>query len=253
MNRPQIVEIRRRSTQGATQPFLCQADDENLYWVKGTKAGNEALCAEWVAGRLGRLLGLPIPDMAQVRVPDELVETSAVEGILDLGSGVRFASCHVADAQEYDVTHVDKTDERSRWCVLLFDAWVRNTDRTFSRPYGSSGNPNLLWRTLDGQLFVIDHNNAFLPDDLFLPGDFARHVFAAERGRMPQDFIDEMTKRMKEAVGQLDAIMGELPTEWQFEGENPSPGRLTTELLRSILLMPLEEGGRFWGRLEGRP
>jgi len=37
--------------------------------VKGAKAGNEALCAEWIAGRLGRLMGLPIPDFAQVVVP----------------------------------------------------------------------------------------------------------------------------------------------------------------------------------------
>jgi hypothetical protein len=30
-----IVQIWRRSEQGLTQPFLCQAEDGCLYWVRG--------------------------------------------------------------------------------------------------------------------------------------------------------------------------------------------------------------------------
>ena len=56
-----IMEIKRRSEQGVTRPFLCRGDDGRWYWVKGNGAGKLALCREWIAGRIAQLMGLPIP------------------------------------------------------------------------------------------------------------------------------------------------------------------------------------------------
>jgi len=50
MDRPTIIDVRRRSEQGITQPFFCRADDGYWYWVKGHDAGRHSLCAEWLAG-----------------------------------------------------------------------------------------------------------------------------------------------------------------------------------------------------------
>jgi hypothetical protein len=36
-----------------------------LYYVKAHGAGRQALIAEWIAGNLGKRLGLPIPDFKQ--------------------------------------------------------------------------------------------------------------------------------------------------------------------------------------------
>jgi len=254
MVRPIIEDIRRRSRQGATQPFLCRADDNQLYWVKGTKAGNEALCAEWIAGRLGRLLDLPIPEIAQVIVPVEITTASAMEGILDLGSGVRFGSCHVDDAQEYDASFVGQTEENLRQRVFVFDVWVRNTDRTFPRAYDARGNPNLLWSTSSNRLRVIDHNNAFLPDDMFKPSDYVRHVFADERKRLTAAFKDEMLARLGTAAGELDAIMMEIPVEWRsIDAEVDEPHRLTVAEVRRIIQTPLRDQVSFWKRVEDEP
>ena len=55
-----IVEIISRSEQGVTRPFLCRAENDALYYVKGRYAGYRALCCEWVAGRLGKLMRLAL-------------------------------------------------------------------------------------------------------------------------------------------------------------------------------------------------
>lgn len=252
MPKPEIYDIRRRSKQGATQPFLCYADDGRQYWVKGSKAGNEALCAEWIAGRMGQIMGLPIPDMAQVVVPEELIAASAMEGIQDLGAGVRFGSSHVEGAQEFDRYYVGQTEEPLRQRLLVFDVWIRNTDRTFSRPYGGHGNPNLLWSTAGNRLCVIDHNNAFLPDDYFQPSEYARHVFTEERHRLTAEFKADAIARMANALGQLDAIMAEIPEAWRNLADGIfEPHRLTVSEIRRIIAPSLMDQLTFWKRVEG--
>jgi HipA-like kinase len=57
-----IVEIITRSEQGITRPFLCRGDNGLQYFVKGHGAGRRALIAEWIAGNIGKRLGLPIPE-----------------------------------------------------------------------------------------------------------------------------------------------------------------------------------------------
>ena len=252
MPQPAIYDIRRRSKQGATQPFLCRADDGQQYWVKGAKAGNEALCAEWIAGRLGQIMGLPIPEMAQVFVPEEIVAASAMEGIQELGAGVRFGSSHVEGAQEFDECYVSQTEEPLRQLLLVFDVWIRNTDRTFSRAYSANSNPNLLWCTAGNRLCVIDHNNAFLPDDMFEPAEYARHVFMEERQRLTAELKADAMARMTKALEQLDTVMAEIPDDWRgYETGNPEPHRLTVAELRRILEGPLRDQAAFWKRVEG--
>ena len=56
----EIVEIMGRAQQGVTQPFICRGEDDQVYFVKGRGAGRRSLICEWIAGQLGRLLGLPI-------------------------------------------------------------------------------------------------------------------------------------------------------------------------------------------------
>jgi hypothetical protein len=116
-----IVEIISRSTQGITRPFLCRGDDGWLYYVKGHGAGRQALIAEWVAGQLGKRLGLPIPDFKQAVIPGELVRLSAREDIADLGAGTGFASQLVANADELTFLFIGQIDASLRAKILLFD------------------------------------------------------------------------------------------------------------------------------------
>ena len=89
----QITQIIRRSEQGITAPFLCKASNGRFYWVKGKDTGKLGLCSEWIAGKIGKAFGLPIPDFKLVEVCDELINESEIDNItIELVSGVWFAS-----------------------------------------------------------------------------------------------------------------------------------------------------------------
>jgi hypothetical protein len=88
-----IVEIGEIACQGITEPVFCRGEDGHEYVVKGSFAGHRALAAEWVAGRLGRLLGLPIPDFAQLKLDRLLLDYSAkTTEVARLGTGTLFGS-----------------------------------------------------------------------------------------------------------------------------------------------------------------
>src|SRR5947209_2788431 len=95
-----IEAIEGRSEQGVLKPFLCMGDDGIRYYVKGRGAGRSSLISEFLAGSLGQQLGLPIPRFEIVNVPEELIRASALEGVLELGSGLCFGSERIPFAQE---------------------------------------------------------------------------------------------------------------------------------------------------------
>lgn len=61
MSMPQITRIIRRSNQGATQPFICQADDGKTYYVKGKSASIGERIREWIGANLAMAFGLNVP------------------------------------------------------------------------------------------------------------------------------------------------------------------------------------------------
>jgi hypothetical protein len=95
-----IRQILDRAEQGQTRPFLCTADDGEVYFVKGLDAGRGSLVSEWVAGRLAQLLGLPIPEFRLIEVEADFLEYSAFKEKEQLGSGVWFGSKRVVGSEE---------------------------------------------------------------------------------------------------------------------------------------------------------
>jgi hypothetical protein len=208
-----ITEIISRSEQGVTRPFLCRAENDLLYYVKGRYAGYRALCCEWVAGRLAKLIGLPIPDFCIAEVPRALVHGSSRADAPDLGTGPVFASTLVEDAQEITFADVAGIDAEMKQKVLLFDWWVRNEDRTLTE-FG--GNPNLLRTAGTGQLRVFDLNLAF--DDTFDEIRFWQsHVFTGAVILWTDGFKLEMTGQMKRVLAHLPEIWNEMPDDWRHQ------------------------------------
>lgn len=238
-----IIEIIRRSDQGTTRPFLCRAENGHLYYVKGRYAGRKALCAEWIAGRLGRLLGLPIPEIAIAEVPDALVGFSAIEDIADLGTGPAFASLAVAGAQELTYGDIPRVPENLRLQVLVFDWWVHNEDRTLTE-YG--GNPNLIWSVQQGGLQVFDQNLAF--DDSFdSTGFWQHHLFNRGHTSWPDGFCDEMTRKMTAAAAMLPGIWQELPMAWLHQDADPGlPACLNFDEISRLLTRFQADPEAFW-------
>jgi hypothetical protein len=95
--------------------------------------------------------------------------------------------------------------------VLVFDWWVRNTDRL-------RGNTNLLWDTAHEKLVVIDHNLALDKD--FNTAEFLdQHVFAEQWQPLAQDLVTQAQylQRLSLALAAARTAIAHAPQEWLWE------------------------------------
>ncbi len=209
-----ITEILDRSTQGVTKPFICRADDDNLYFVKGTGAGRSSLVYEWICGQLALNIGLPIAPFKQVYVPEELVDGNSRYS--DLKSGLAFGS-QKQMIMELNYAGIDQVPHELQIMVLAFDWWIKNEDRTLSE---IGGNPNLFWDPNDSNLVVIDHNQAF--DRTFSSERFEQHhVFKRQNTNLFSYSLnrEEYKEKFQLALRDWNQICSEIPNEWFFSDQ----------------------------------
>lgn len=211
-----ITEIFGRSQQGRTRPYVCLADNAEVYFVKGKIATRRGLVNEWVCAQLAQALGLPIAPFALLEVSEELMAASTMGAIdlSDLGSGMVFGSKR-ATGVELTLSHVVEVPIEVQKAVTVFDWWVHNGDRCLT---ALGGNVNLLWNQSDeAHLVVIDHNLAF--EEQFSPDDFCHtHVFADAFRLVCTDAVErlEWQARLVKALETWDLICGTIPTSWGF-------------------------------------
>lgn len=155
---PRTVAATRYVTplrEGGSMPAVVEADDEGLYVLKfrGAGQGARALVAEWVAGEIGRALGLPVPEIVFIDLDPELARTEPDPEIQDLiraSAGLNLALDYLPGAVAFDPV-AEKPDPDLASQVVWFDAFVSNVDRT-------PRNTNLLvWHR---KLALIDHGAA---------------------------------------------------------------------------------------------
>lgn len=228
----EIVEIIQRSKQGATLPFVCRGEDDNLYFVKGKSAGRKSLIAEYVCGCLAKNFGLPVADFKIVNVPDALIENALIPDIHELGVGLAFGSKSVKYVQEIQYSQIKKVDLKIRKDILVFDWWVQNGDRILTE---NGGNPNLLWDQQSKQIVVIDHNIAF--EEPFDCAFFQNsHIFQDLIPVVFEDWVDryEYTNRLDVAFAELDKICNNVPPEWWYVDDGV-PASLNADMIKGIL------------------
>jgi hypothetical protein len=231
-----IIEIISRSTQGITRPFICRGDDGLFYYVKGHGAGRKALIAEWIAGSLGKRLGLPIPDFKLAVMPDDLTRLSARDDIADLGAGIGFASQRISNTDELTYLYIGQIDEVLRARILLFDWRTANGDRTLTE---HGGNPNILWVHHDHKPYVIDHNLAF--EQSALPDFWSQHIFLESRATWTPAFRQSMESLMRAALRELENLWSEMPPGW-----TDTPSDITFESVKKMLWRFDAESAKFW-------
>jgi hypothetical protein len=225
-----VTEFISRFEQGYTEAFLCRGEDGHPYVVKSRRSGKAALIREWVCGRIGRELGLPIPPFEFICTTRAVAAYSANEDLAALADTPGFGSRFVGGQSDgmpvglpsLNVSDVPAVDPALRRLVLLFDWWILNVDRT-------EDNPNLLWDPAEGKLHVFDHNLAFDRN----PADFwSRHIFRADRSalsdaiRRAGDFT-----AMDAILRQFPQIWSEMPESWT-EVSDPAAGDVDTILRR---------------------
>lgn len=142
--------------EGGSLPAIIEADDLGLYVLKfrGAGQGPLALVAELIAGEIGRVLGLKVPEIVLVEVDAALGRNEPDEEIRDLlqaSVGLNLALDYLPGSTMFDPAAGDVADARLASEAVWFDAFITNVDRT-------ARNPNLLfWHKM---LFFIDHGAA---------------------------------------------------------------------------------------------
>lgn len=206
--------------EGGSLPALVEADDDGLYVMKFTGAGQgpPALVAEVVAGELARALGFLVPelvvadldaDLAKAEPDVEIQELALASVGLNLGVDFLPGSLPFTPAAVDALTHEQAAD------LVWFDALVTNVDRT-------PRNPNLLvWH---GRVWLIDHGAAFFRQHGEAPlrstarapfPMIAEHVLLERAGSL----ADADARLAEAASGAVDRAVGLVPSVWL--GEDP--------------------------------
>ena len=170
----EIEEIIKPAAQGRTTPFLCNASDGHAYYIKGYPASVAGLMKEWLGANLALAFGLPVPPFEIAILDNRLADCYDGEAASELKGGYVFASKQVPSVTELKFETLKQIDDQLKLSVLIFDLWIENADRTLTE---KGGNPNLLWKSDESGLYVIDHNLIF--DDEFNKGNYSRPIDAA--------------------------------------------------------------------------
>jgi len=211
--------------EGGSLPAIVEADDDGLYVLKfrGAGQGPKALIAELLAGEIGRLAGLPVPEIVFMNLPRDLARTepdAEIQSLITASAGLNLALDYLPGSITFDPL-VFQPDAQLASAIVWFDAFVCNVDRT-------ARNVNmLLWHR---QLWLIDHGAAL----------YFHHAWTRTDDPSVKPFSrikDHVLLRWASQLEQTDAVMRRQLDEDKFAGivdlipeswlsEEPQFGRL---------------------------
>jgi hypothetical protein len=213
--------------EGGSVPAIVEADDDGTYVAKfcGAAQGPRALVAELIAGEIGRLLGLPVPQLVLIELDALLARSEPDEEIQELlrkSAGLNIALDYLPGALNWEPALAPPPDPELAAAVVWFDAFITNVDRT-------PRNPNLLrWHRA---LYLIDHGAA-----LYFHHDWTSHL---ARSRSPFAMIRNhallplagdlraadaaLAPRITEAA--LHDIVAQVPEAWLAGEATPAATR----------------------------
>ena len=203
--------------EGGSLPGIVEADDDGTYVLKfrGAGQGLKVLVAEVLVAGIARLLEVPVPDLAVIRLDARIAKYEADEEVQDLltaSVGTNLGVDFLPGSLGYDGSRPPDPDLAER--ILWLDALTANVDRTWS-------NPNLLvWH---GRTWAIDHGAALYfhhswPSRAPSPERFAAQPFDASR-HVLRDVAGDVAARHDELAARLtsdavEAVVAEVPEEW---------------------------------------
>ena len=208
--------------EGGSVPALVEADDDGLYVVKllGAGHGRKALIAELLVGEIGRLLGLPVPDLVLVELDPALAKAEPDQEIREMlgrSAGINVGLDFLPGALAFAPAIGPAPEPDLAAAVVWLDALTTNVDRTVR-------NPNLLvWHR---RLHLIDHGAALYIHHTWRdPAAHARRPFEPIRDHVLLPFAGPIADADARLAGLLDrdrleAIAALVPDDWLA----PEPG-----------------------------
>jgi hypothetical protein len=227
--------------EGGSLPAVVETDD-GLYVVKfrGAGQGPRALVAELIVGLVAEVLGLAVPRLAVVDIPEPFGRTEPDPEIQDLlrqSHGVNVGLRYLDGAFNFDARAAgDLVDTDFATRLVWLDAFVTNPDRTHR-------NPNLLvW---DRRPWLIDHGAALYAhhDWATVDAERTRTPFPLIRDHVLLDRSDDLEAVDAEATAALDAgtlgrILAQVPDELLAPAEPAGARDRYLEYLAARLASP---------------
>jgi hypothetical protein len=186
-----------------------------LYVLKfrGAGQGAKALIAELVAGEIGRLAGLPIPEIVFADLPPDLARTepdAEIQSLITASAGLNIALDYLPGSVTFDPL-VYQPDAKLASAIVWFDALVCNVDRT-------ARNVNMLmWHR---RLWLIDHGAALYFHHAWTQHDrhaltpfplVKDHVLLKFAGLLEETDADMRKRITRDAVAN---IVEQIPDSW---------------------------------------
>ena len=203
--------------EGGSLPGLVEADDDGLYVVKfrGAGQGPRVLVAEWLAGEIGRALGLLVPDLVAVDLAEAIGAAEPHQEIRDLllaSVGRNIGLDFLPGAMTFNPAIDAAPDPDWAAAVMWLDGLVTNPDR-------SPRNPNVLvWH---GRPWLIDHGASLSIHFTWRdPVEHARRSHAerlADHVLLPfASSIETADERLAPIVTRalLEDLVAALPDDW---------------------------------------
>ena len=195
--------------EGGSLPAIIEADDGQLYVMKfvGAGQGRKALIAELVAGEIGRMLGLPVPETVFIELDPALGPSEPdpeIHDLLRFSIGLNLGAQYLPKAFAYNPLLQQHPEPELASTIVWFDAFVTNVDRT-------PRNTNIL--ISENKMWLIDHGAC-----LYFHHDWKNYM---ERSRTPFPQIKDHT--LLRFASQLDAA------------DTALKPRLTDTILRDII------------------
>jgi hypothetical protein len=140
--------------EGGSLPAVVDTDGGGLYVAKfrGAGQGAKVLVAEIIAHRIATALGLPVPELAVIDLPERFGQSEPdpeIQELLKASRGVNIGLRYLDGAFNFDpVAAHDVVDGPFAAMLVWLDAFITNPDRT-------ARNPNLMvWQR---KPWLIDH------------------------------------------------------------------------------------------------
>ena len=202
--------------EGGSLPGIVEADDLGLYVVKfrGAAQGLPVLVAELICGELGRVLGLPVPEIAFIEFDPVFANAEPdpeLQDLLKASAGLNLGLDYLPGSIAYQPARPRGVNAELASAIVWFDAFTMNVDRT-------AKNPNLLvWHD---KLWMIDHGAALYVHHAWNdPDRVARSRFPLIRDHVLLPRADALAAAAERLRGQItasliDELLALIPDEW---------------------------------------
>ena len=131
-----VIQYVQPLREGGSLPAIVKADDDFLYVLKFTGAGQgrKALIAEFIGGELARAIGLKVPELVFMNLDDSFSKTEPDEEIQDLlkfSVGLNLGLHFLSGAITFDPL-VSSVDAMTASKVVLLDSIISNIDKSIA-------------------------------------------------------------------------------------------------------------------------